>query len=126
MIEWNEVSWKGYFGRWGFMMMECITTILYSLLINGEPTSIIHPSRGIRQGDPLSPYLFLLYIEGLHGLINQAACSGNIRGISIYRNGPRLTHLVFANDSLLFCKAISQECQFVQRILGAFEEASGQ
>lgn len=126
MIEWNEVSWKRYFGRWGFMMMECITIVSYSLLINGEPTGIIHPSRGIRQGDPLSPYFFLLCIEGLHGLINQATCSGNIRGISICRNGPRLTHLFFVDNSLLFCRATSQECQFVQRILGAYEEASGQ
>ena len=64
-------------------------------LVNGEPTGTIHPSRGIRQGDPLSPYLFILCIEGLHGLMNQAVLSGDIKGISICKYGPRLTHLFF-------------------------------
>lgn len=77
----------GFHDKWVALMMECITTVSYFLLINGEPTGIIHPSRGIRQGDPLSPYLFLLCIEGLHGLINQPIYSGNIGGISICRNG---------------------------------------
>jgi len=70
------------------LMMECITIVSYSLLINGEPTSTIRPTRGIRQGDPLSPYLFLLCTKGLHGLLNKAATIGSIRGVSICRNGP--------------------------------------
>ena len=107
----NRVEWsflKGllqklvFHDRWVALMMECITTVSYSLLINGEPTGNIHPSRGVRQRDPLSPYLFLLCTEGFHGLIKQAASMGDIRGISIYRNGPQLTHLFFANDCLLF------------------------
>ena len=107
----NRVEWsflKGllqklvFHDRWAALMMECITTVSYSLLINGEPTGNIHPSRGVRQRDPLSPYLFLLCTEGLHGLIKQATSMGDIRGISICRNGPQLTHLFFANDCLLF------------------------
>ena len=80
----------------------------------------------MRQGDPLSLYLFLLYTEGLHGLISRAAASGDIRGISICRNGPRFTHLFFANDSLLFCRASVQECTHVQNLLANYEEASRQ
>ena len=98
-------------------MMECITTVTYSILINGTPTGIICPNRGLRQGNPLSPYLFLLCTEGLHGLISQAASEGHIRGISICRSGPRLTHLFFANDSLVFCRATIQERQYVQDLL---------
>ena len=116
----------GFHDRWVALMMECITTISYSLLINGEPTGTIHLSRGIRQGDPLSPYLFLLCTEGLHRLIKQAASSGNLRGLSICKNGPRLTHFFFADDSLLFCRATNQECQAIQQILVAYEEAFGQ
>lgn len=59
-------------------MMACITTALYSVLINGEPHGHITPSKGLRQGDPLSPYLFLMCIEGLHGLIRNAANNGDI------------------------------------------------
>ena len=60
----------GFHEKWIALMMECITTVSYLILINGEPTGTIYTSRGIRQGDPLSPYLFLLCTEGLHGLIN--------------------------------------------------------
>ena len=94
----------GFHSKRADLMMECITTVTYSILINREPSHIIHPSRGLRQGDPLYPYLFLLCTEGLHGLLAKAAASGEIRGISIYRGGPRLTHLFFADDSLLFCR----------------------
>ena len=73
-VEWSFMEgllWKmGFHERWVALMMECITIISYSLLINRELTGIINPSRGIRQGDSLSPYLFLLCTEGFHGLIN--------------------------------------------------------
>lgn len=74
----------------------------YSILINGKPHGNITPSRDFQQGNPLSPYLYMLCIEGLHGLIQKIANIGNITGISIRCNGPRLTHLLFANDSLVF------------------------
>ena len=98
----------------------------YSLLINGEPMGNIKPSRGIRQGDPFSPYLFLLCLEGLHRMIKKAADNGDIQGVSICRNGPKLTHLFFADYSLLFCRATTQECQKVLEILSSYERALGQ
>ena len=106
--------------------MECITSVTYSLLVNGEPHGHITPTRGIRQGDPLSPYLFLLCTEGLHRLIQDAANNGNIKGVSICRNGPKLTHLLFADDSLLFCRANSTECNKVMDLLSLYEEVLGQ
>lgn len=87
---------------------------------------MIHPLRGIRQGDPLSPFLFLLCTEGLYGLISKAAVNGDIRGYSLCRNIPRLTHLLFADDSLLFCKATNQECQKILDILDCYAQCSGQ
>ena len=129
-VEWGfmegPLKKMGFHEKWITLMMECITTISYSILINGEPTGTIYPSKGIRQGDPLSPYLFLLCTKGFHGLINQVITAGKIRGISICRNGPRLTHLFFADDSLLFCRTTSQECQRVLNILMAYERAFGQ
>ena len=106
--------------------MECISSVTYSLLINGEPFGNIKPSRGIRQGDPLSPYLFLLCFEGFHRMIHKAIEKGEIQGVSICRNGPKLTHLFFAGDSLLFCRATTHDCQKVLEILSNYERLSGQ
>lgn len=115
----------GFDERWVKLIMECITTVSYSILINGEPSPIIHPSCGLRQGDPLSPYLFLLCYEGLHSLLHQAAEAKQIRGVSICRGGPRLTHLFFADDSLVFCRASLDECHRIQDLLECYERALG-
>ena len=68
----------GFHGSWVALIMECITTVSYSILVNGEPKGLIKPSRGLRQGDPLSPYLFLFYVEGLNAIIRGAALKGEI------------------------------------------------
>ena len=83
-------------------------------------------TRGIRQGDPLSPFLFLLCTEGLNGLLNKAAHQGHIKGYSLCRNSLRLTHLLFADDSLLFCRATIEECNRVLDILDVYGKCSGQ
>ena len=85
----------GFSESWVSMIMECVRTVSYSVLINGEPKGFFHPTRGLRQGDPISPYLFLLCAEGLHVLLAKAARSNQIQGISISRGGPKLTHLFF-------------------------------
>ena len=111
---------------WVELIMVCITTTSYSVLINGEPFGHITPSRGLRQGDPLSAYFFLMCTEGLHGLINKAATNGNIKGVSICQNKLKLTHLLFAYDNLIFCKAKESECQTLLVIIAKYEHASGQ
>ena len=112
--------------RWISLMMVCVKSVTYSVLVNGEPCGMIHPTKGIRQGDPLSPFLFLLCTEGLNGLIKHAERSGDIHGFSLCRRGPKLTHLLFADDSLLFCRATMEECGKVLELLSKYEEASGQ
>lgn len=116
----------GFHDKWVALMMKCMTTVSYSILINGEPFDIIHPSRGIRKGDPFSPYLFLLCTKGLHGLINQASTLGHFRSIFICRSSPRLTHLFYIDDSVLFCRSSVQECHYIQGLLKTYEKASGQ
>lgn len=107
-------------------MMTCITTISYSILINGEPKGMVVPTRHIRQGALLSPLPFLLCIEGLNGIIAQAANRGDIKGFALCRNSSRLTHLLFANDNLLFCKATKQQCNNILEILDVYGSCSGQ
>ena len=129
-VEWGYLEAvmrkMGFDEKWIQLMMICITTVSYSILINGEPKGMINPTRGIRQGDPLSPFLFLLCTEGLNGLIIQAANRGDIKGFTLCRNGPRLTHLLFADDSLLFCRATNQECRNILEILEVYGSCSGQ
>lgn len=106
-VEWvfleGMMKQMGFDARWIALIMECITMVSYSILINGEPTDIIQPSRGLRQGGPLSPYLFLICSEGLHGLLQKEADVSHICGVSICKEGLRLTHLFFADDRLVFC-----------------------
>ena len=102
-----------------------VKTVFYSILVNGEPKGMIKPTRGIRQGDPLSPFLFLLCIEGLHGLISEAARQGELHGYSLCKNGPKLTHPFFVDDSLLFCKSTPQECEKVLEILDSYSNTWG-
>jgi ribonuclease HI len=80
----------------------------------------------LRQGDPLSPYLFLQCAEGFHSLLKKAESNGDIQGVSLCRGGPKITHLFFADDSLLFAKATTTACEKIQSMLGQYEKSSGQ
>ena len=106
--------------------MKCITTVSYSVIINGAVHGRIFPTRGLRQGDLLSPYLFLLYADGFSSLIKDAARNQSFSKISICRGCPMVTHLFFANDSLLFCRENDQECHKLIEILELYDAASGQ
>ena len=129
-VEWcflEEVMRKlGFNERWITLMMVCVKTVSYSVLLNGEPKGLINPTRGIRQGNPLSPFLFLLCTEGLNNLILQVASEGSIHGFALSRRSPKLTHLLFVDDSLLFCRSNRNECQKVLDILASYESMSGQ
>ncbi|XP_031127606.1 uncharacterized protein LOC116029699 [Ipomoea triloba] len=111
---------------WTKLVMLCVTTIRYNITVNGEVAGTVVQSRGIRQGDPLSPYLFILCAEGLSVLLNQAERRGDIHGIKVARGAPAVSHLLFADDSLLFFKAIPREVQVVKNILDMYCGASGQ
>ena len=116
----------GFDGRMVTTIMSCIKSVSYAVLLNGEPIGNVKPTRGLRQSNPLSPYLFLLCVIGLQGLLHTAKSKGSIRGVSICRNGPRVSHLFFAVDSVLFCRAKKVECQVILDILVVYERGFGQ
>lgn len=89
--------------------MLCVTTVTYNVCFNGYSVGPISPQRGLRQGDPLSPYLFLLCVEGLSSSLRQAAENGRINGCRISSGAPSVTHLLFADDSFLFFRAEKEE-----------------
>ena len=112
--------------KWVDMTMETITTTSYSVLINGEPKGFISPTRGIKQGDLLSPYLYLLCVEGLSALLRKAEETRALKGVLSSQQGVCIRHLLFTNDSMLFCQATVEECQRLLAILGKYEAAFGQ
>lgn len=114
----------GFDKKWINLVMLCVKTIYFSVIINGETMGPINPSRGLKQGDPLSPYLFLLYTKGLITLLHQARKHRQISGIKICRGTPLVNHLCI-DDCLLFFKANLHENLAVQSLLETYERASG-
>lgn len=106
--------------------MECVSSVSYSFLVNGGPQGRVVPSRGFRQGDPLSPYLFILCTEVLSGLCHQAMIQGTLPGVKVGRNCPPINHLLFADDTMFFGKSNSESCKTLTSILSRYEAASGQ
>lgn len=83
---------------------------------------VIKPSRGLRQSDPLSPFLYLICAEGLSHLIRTSP----LEGIAISRQGPKIKHLVFADDSIIYTKADMVQARYIRTILHIYAKASGQ
>ena len=120
-VEWGFIKQvmekMGFHEKWIKLIMHCIGYVSYSILVNGVAYGSITPTRVLRQGDPISPYIFLLCADGFSSFINDVARNHRISGVSICRGCPKITHLFFADDNLLFCKANSQECQNLIDIL---------
>ena len=98
-VEWvflqNILIRMGFDRRWVRLIMNCVTSVTYKIKVNGGYTHQILPQRGLRQGDPLSPYLFILCAEGLSAMLQKAEQEGKIEGIKICRGAPRVNHLFF-------------------------------
>jgi hypothetical protein len=94
--------------------------------INGQAYGEVIPTWGLRQGDLLSPYFFILCAEGLRLVSRSGEQNGGFMGLPLTRGGTWLNHLFFADDSLLFCKANEGELKYIQETLELYEKASGQ
>jgi len=129
-VEWDflETTMRlfGFCDKWIGWIMAAVKSVHYSVLINGSPHGYISPTRGIRQGDPLSPYLFILCGDILSHLIKTKALSGDIRGVRIGNGATAITHLQFADDSLFFCQANVKNCQALKDVFDVYEYYSGQ
>lgn len=106
--------------------MRYVTTVSYDVCYNGLTIGPITPKRGLRQGDPLSPYLFLFCVEGLSNFLDNASEEGRIHGCRISQTAPEVSHLLFADDNFLFFKASYEEVFHVKGILEMYAEMSGQ
>ncbi|XP_059627713.1 uncharacterized protein LOC132270551 [Cornus florida] len=129
-IEWSflEGMRKGFsfHSKWVSVIMSCVTSVSFSITINAVSGSCFQPSRDLRQGDPLSPFLFLLCVEGLSFLLKQAECNHSIHGVKIGPSVPSVSHMLFADDFILFCRAEDPEVSNLMGILDLYSALSGQ
>lgn len=118
-VDWNFLEGvllkTGFCQRWTGWVMQCVRSVRYSIRCNGELLDPFTPSRGLRQGDPLSPYLFLFVADGLVRLIEKEINQGNLTPLKIARNSPGISNLLFADDSLLFFKASVDQAITIKR-----------
>lgn len=102
-------------------IMQCLTTVSYTFIINGVTRGFVKPGRGIRQGDPLSPYLFILCSEVLTGLCKSAHAKGLMKGVTIASQCPSLNHLLFADDTMFFCRANKKNAESLKALINTYE-----
>ena len=97
-------------------MWSCISTAKFSVLVNGVPAGFFSSSKGLRQGDPLSPYLFVMGMEVLSVLIRRAVKGGFITGCNIWRGSglvANISCLLFADDTIVFCEAKKEDMTYL-------------
>lgn len=111
---------------WAEMVMGLVSTPTFSILLADGPFPPFPASRGLRQDDPLSPYLLHLVSKGLSGLLADAVHRQQLHGVSICCRAPSISHMMFADDTIVFCRATPFEAREVMRILHVYETLSGQ
>ena len=115
----------GFGSKWIEWIKSCLCSASTSILVNGSPSKEFRNEKGLRQGDPLSPFLFLIASEVLQQMIIEACNQGLFKGIRLYRSGRNLSLLQFADDALIFGKWSRANLITLTRILNVFHDVSG-
>ncbi|KAK5843486.1 hypothetical protein PVK06_005943 [Gossypium arboreum] len=108
---------KGFHADWVVLVMRCVCSVSYSVCLNRDMSDWFTPPRGLRQDDPLSPYLFLICAEGFSTLLIEAKQKGLMRGAPISRERLSIIHLFFAGDCIFFGDASSEGTNVVRNTI---------
>ena len=108
------------------LIMSCVTSVSTSILFYRGVLDSFHPLRGIRQGDPLSPYLFIVCMDFLGQLIEEKCSGKSWNSVKASRSGSAFSHLMFADDVVLFAKANLKNCHAIKEVLETFYRKFGQ
>jgi hypothetical protein len=129
-VEWSYLraimAKLGFTDHWINLIMKCVNSVTFSVKVNGHYSDTFKPSRGIRQGDPLSPYLFLLCGEGLSSMLKVNGPQFLSKGIRVGIHAPWVSHLLFADDCLIFTQASALGATRLHAILETYHRGSGQ
>ncbi|WKA12209.1 hypothetical protein VitviT2T_029623 [Vitis vinifera] len=106
-------------------MSGCLSSVSYAVLVNGNAKGWVKASRGLRQGDPLSPFLFTLVADVLSRILLRAEERNLLEGFKVGRNRTRVSHLQFADDTIFFSNTREEELQTLKSLLLVFEHISG-
>jgi len=115
----------GFQSKWISWIRGCMESSTVSVLVNGSPIEEFKPSRGLRQGDPLAPFLFIVVAEGLAGLVRQVVKANLLSGLKIGTKEVEVCFLQFADDTMFFCEESYTNVVTLKAILRGFELASG-
>ena len=125
----DSVSWKflyymmtrmGFCDKWVYWIKACLESSFISILVNGNPTKEFKPTRGLRQGDPIAPFLFLIVVQGISGLENLAARKGLFSSLKVGAKRVEVNLLQFADDTLIMCDPSIQNIRVVKVMLRFF------
>ena len=131
----DRVSWPflmsilrafGFGEQWIDRIWRLVSSNHFSLLINGESKGFFNSSRGLRQGDPLSPSLFIISAELFSRALNLLLDSATFSPFSVPRGCPSISHLNYADDIIIFCTGLKKSLAAVMNVINVYERCSGQ
>ncbi|RVW15726.1 putative ribonuclease H protein [Vitis vinifera] len=121
----HVLEMKGFSPRWRSWMRGCLSSVSYAILVNGNAKGWVKAARGLRQGDPLSPFLFTIVADVLSRMLLKAEERNLLEGFRVGRNRCRVSHLQFADDTILFASPREDEVQTLKSLLLVFGQISG-
>lgn len=128
-VDWDFLMYMmsrlGFHPKWSSWIKACLNSAIVSILVNGSPTKEFKPKWGLRQGDPLTPFLFIIVVEGLAGLVREASRIGILEGVKVGYKNVDVNLLQFADDTLFFCQPQLRCVLAIKVVLRSFEVVSG-